>query len=777
MTVQKSSSSNTVADQLSGNPNPPPAPATQSQPNPPPKKGKDKKIFSCHSCRRRKLKCDRFDPCGACEARGEGNSCTWEEGQRPERNHRESLEQLPKLILKLTEEIQQLKTSNSALIENIKSRGKELAGGLDLTPLDSRPQSHDGSDNNSAHYIGWDFLCQIPDRKQWTPSRLIALLPESQLLWGLISHYISTSASLTGFIDVQRLIGDVEEVQQLRQGLDLASSSTTVGQLDIKISMILACASLAVVDLTPMQAQELGLANTDMDALVRDLWKRSRTLIASSDLDPFPPVTKCILPDGRSQAPDTNSGLLQQNGIPTAAAADNNPLQVVAIKLLLLLAARSFAAPSEYLKLHLDVISSAIDASLDSSCDDGIPLMDREWRWQLWSFICLLDWTSPGIYHNSSYFMRPEMHRNPPSKVPGIPDDGTAPSAIEPERRDRLGQTRHYLEYALALAHLSRRAEDCIILPGPVSPAQAAELCTELDALDNKLSFYQLLGGSILPDGSAFNPGAMPGDRTTSGTGDHLAAHKYKYNSTEHRLLSLARAPLIQNMHLSLELGLIRFKLFRHEAFHLMHAPSTSGALRMMCLDACMDACILVLAQCWSIGNRDVPGVVEAQAQQSQMYLNPPSESKSPCTGTLRRVLQPASSAALVGQVLLHAAQGTEVMAGTGHGTGKGKQFQSDLAGESRGNSATAEFFAFLEGGGGEFASSASGATAISAAQGPYTAATAGGGGGGSWSGRMSREKVKVLQWHINKVLTLLEALQGTSSLARYKLSLYQQCM
>lgn len=79
------------------------------------------------------------------------------DGELFRRYHRGSLEQLPQLILKLTEEIQELKTSNSALIKNIKSKGKDLPGSLDLPPLDSR---------------------------------LAALLPESQLLRGLISHYV-----------------------------------------------------------------------------------------------------------------------------------------------------------------------------------------------------------------------------------------------------------------------------------------------------------------------------------------------------------------------------------------------------------------------------------------------------------------------------------------------------------------------------------------------------------------------------------------------------------
>ncbi|KAF7712295.1 Fungal Zn(2)-Cys(6) binuclear cluster domain-containing protein [Penicillium ucsense] len=751
-----------------------PAQAGASQQNPAPKKGKDKKIFSCHSCRRRKLKCDRFDPCGACQARGEGHMCTWEEGQRPERNHRDSLEQLPKLILKLTEEVQELKTLNTALIENIRSKSKDPTEGLDLTLLDYRPPSRGVSSGSSAGFVGWDLQGQNPDLNQWKSS-LLGLLPESSLLWGLISHYISAAASLTGFIDVQQILRDIEEVEWARQGLDLASSATSLKHLDIKVSMILAAASIATIDLDPGKAQELGLANTDIDALARDLWKGSRTLISPADLDSFHPSTKPILTEEPALPPQEMKGKLsRQSGNPIATSTDIS-LKVVSIKILLLLAARSFAAPSEYLKLHLDVISSAIDASLDGPSDESTPILDREWRWQLWSFICLLDWTSPGIYHNSSYFIRPEMHHSPPSKAPGLPDDGAFPPAISQEHRDRLNQTRHYLEYALALAHLSRRAEDCISRPGPVSPAEAAELCSKLDALDNKLAFYQLLG-STLPDGSTFNPASIiPVDNTpTSGsvTGGNLATDKH---TTQYRL-SLARAPSIQNMHLSLELGLIRFKLFRHEAFHLMHAPSTTVTLRMMCIDACMDACILVLEQCFSIGNRDVPGSQSHSQSHSQIPFNSSSEKRA-CTGSLRRVLQPASSAALVGQVLLHAVLGADgTTLGTGmalsSGPGQATDFQNNMGTVSKGNSAT-EFFAFAQGGG-DFDTTAS--AAMPHPQGAYTAATAAAGGawGGGWT---SGEKVKVLQWHITKILELLEALQGTSSLAQYKLSLHQQCM
>lgn len=42
-----------------------------------------KRTTSCENCRRRKLKCDRKAPCGACIDRGEAVNCTWEDGVQP----------------------------------------------------------------------------------------------------------------------------------------------------------------------------------------------------------------------------------------------------------------------------------------------------------------------------------------------------------------------------------------------------------------------------------------------------------------------------------------------------------------------------------------------------------------------------------------------------------------------------------------------------------------------------------------------------------------------
>ncbi|CEH12349.1 c6 transcription factor [Ceraceosorus bombacis] len=48
-----------------------------------PAKKRRKKAVSCVACRRRKLKCDRGMPCGACRDRGEAATCEWESGTQP----------------------------------------------------------------------------------------------------------------------------------------------------------------------------------------------------------------------------------------------------------------------------------------------------------------------------------------------------------------------------------------------------------------------------------------------------------------------------------------------------------------------------------------------------------------------------------------------------------------------------------------------------------------------------------------------------------------------
>ena len=539
--------------------------------------------------------------------------------------------------------------------------------------------------------------------------------------------------------------------------MENSGSPVTPDQLDVKLSLILACASLAAVNLDAVKAQELGVAHINIDIFARDLWRKSRSLIKHLDLGSF---TTPIFEASTSALPRLQSSLngshtcYQREG-PASTCAPTLPLRVVAIKILLLLAARSFAAPSEYLKLHLDTISTAVEASLDSSLGDDMPLEERELRWQLWSSLCVLDWTSPGIYHNGSYFIRAEMHSDPPSKVPGVPDDRSHVFTAETEHLERLNQTRYFFEHALALATLSRKAEDCIIRPGPISPAQATELCSELDALDKKLTFYQLLGAGTRRGGE----GSDSNKSVSSSAGrerGRINASSNSHASNTHRL-SLPEALQVQNTHLTLELAIIRFKLFRHEAFHLMHDATTSGPLRMLCMDACMDACIAVLSQCRNIGI-DVPHWRNPGKQPENLATHPPS-----FPATFRRVIQPASSAALVGQVLLHASQSAD---GFGLLIPENYNAANPSAPVSRAgiNSSTGRNSSI------DLYPCAEREREISAGQYHRN-------GGALWTGRFEREKVRVLQVHVDSVIAELESLQVTSPLARYKLALHRQCM
>ncbi|KAI4132385.1 MAG: hypothetical protein LQ338_000733 [Usnochroma carphineum] len=555
--------------------------------------------------------------------------------------------------------------------------------------------------------------------------------------------------------------------------MEISGSPVPPDHLDVKVSLILACASLAAVNLDAAKAQELGIASINIDAFARDLWRKAMVLTTHLDLDSDCSTT--CLEAVMSALPKTQPSLADSHANSTTTRASDSILllRVVAIKLLLLLAARSFAAPSEYLKLHLDTISSAVDASLDSPGDDDMPLEEREWRWQLWSYLCVLDWTSPGIYHNGSYFIRPEMHSEPPSMVPRLPDDGKPTPPAEKDHWERLSQTGYFLKYALALACLSRKAEDCIIRPGPISPVQAAELCSELDALEHKLSFYQLLGAGAGRGGESSGPNhSVSGSVSGGGTGGGTCNGSGGSPGLDEHRVSLQDALQVQHVHLGLELGLIRFKVFRHEAFHLMHDATTSGQLRMMCMDACMDACTFVLSQCIYIGGTNQG----AEGMQSTMTMDLANGAncgeKRPYPRVFRRVIQPASSAALVGQVLLHASQSADglglLIPPDTHTTNTPVPVSHAGTNSSiNGNNSATDFLS---------------PCAMERSMRNFglqhcSANDNGNGGGASWTGRFRPEKVSILEWHVNTVITELEALRSTSALARNKLTLHRQCM
>ncbi|KAH6986464.1 fungal-specific transcription factor domain-containing protein [Ilyonectria sp. MPI-CAGE-AT-0026] len=70
---------------------------------------REKRQLSCNLCRRRKLRCDRQDPCGTCTKRGLGMSCTYasrpiEGVQRPPATMQQRIQQLESLVVDLMQQ-------------------------------------------------------------------------------------------------------------------------------------------------------------------------------------------------------------------------------------------------------------------------------------------------------------------------------------------------------------------------------------------------------------------------------------------------------------------------------------------------------------------------------------------------------------------------------------------------------------------------------------------------------------------------------------------------
>lgn len=134
------------------------------------------------------------------------------------KNNRESLEQLPSLIQKLTQEVKELKASNAELVHNfqhkegiapLESRSTTFRKSQDVSPMIGRSATSSLNSVSSPPRLprgpfltmcsalpqGSDISHQSPDRQRWAQSQIVALLPESNLLWGLLCHFVSIHLS------------------------------------------------------------------------------------------------------------------------------------------------------------------------------------------------------------------------------------------------------------------------------------------------------------------------------------------------------------------------------------------------------------------------------------------------------------------------------------------------------------------------------------------------------------------------------------------------------
>lgn len=410
-----------------------------------------------------------------------------------------NLEIMSATTLRLVTEMQQLKASNSDLTKAVaallskpslrsdRSRHTSPDSSTQQVPL-PRPSAAPPSPSSPMSLSS----CKCSDL---THQRIAAYLPDGRLLRGLIGHFLYKVAPMVSFIDPTQVMLDVEEVEEGRETLrlrgahDTRSLPTRVEDFCIKVAMLLAIVSLAVVHLDSSKASELGITHSKVDRLARELWTRSRHILALlTSLAASTSTTTASFASGMATPIDSYGNILDHKGASSSnaqpkglALSAENLLDIAAGSIVLLVAASSLTAKLEYLHTLTDTIFYAHAAALDKSDDPALPLVLREYRWQLSAYLCCIDWcvcslhvwrktlfadtihlrppsvyrTAAGICHDSNCLIRPEQLRNPPSILCGFTDgedEGRAAplsnsSFCREEHRFRqFAQTRYYLK-------------------------------------------------------------------------------------------------------------------------------------------------------------------------------------------------------------------------------------------------------------------------------------------------------------------------------------------
>ncbi|CAO1615327.1 unnamed protein product [Parajaminaea phylloscopi] len=595
------------------------------------------------------------------------------------------IEMLGNTSLRLMNEMQQLKASNAELVKAVgaimarQSRDThsrhdtpEIAPAPPI-PVSARTVQAPSSPSSATTSMA---VCKCT---VLTHQRIAAFLPDGRLLRGLIGHFLYRVAPLVPFVDPTQVMLDVEEIEEGRETLRLRGPADTrslpgrVEDFCVKIAMLLAFMSLAVVHLDSSKASELGITHNKVDRLSRELWSRSRHILAllTSLATMKTPSNSAAssYPSGMA-TPIDSYGNIMDGGVEATsppqrkdlALSAENLLDVSAASIVLLVASSSLSPKLEYLRMLTDAVFYSHAAALDRSDDPTLPLVLREYRWQLAAFLCCIDWTAASLFHDSTCLTRSEQLRNPPSRLCGFVNSEEEGRALplsnssfcrEEHRFRQFAQTRYYLKHALVIAHLSRRIEECTRRSMQLSPDEAVSLCAEMGDMETKLDYYQ----------SYYH------------FADEIAP-RFRYSTAD-----LRSSLEVQQWQLRLQLAQTKFKLYRHQALFLLRTNPTHR-LTQIFTDECTEACTSVLSLCRATlsfdpvdesgpaahtlgpehdllgararrklydhaGLRASAGVGEEEEERSS------SSTTKWGSRTLRKVIRPACAAAAVGQVLL----------------------------------------------------------------------------------------------------------------------------
>ncbi|WFD21262.1 hypothetical protein MCAP1_003523 [Malassezia caprae] len=189
---------------------------TLSTTAPPPRKRS--KALSCDSCRRRKLKCDRGWPCGACCDRNEQHLCTWGDGVVPERTGRDTGE-------------------SGAILQRLnllESKLDRILERMDGTPTPTYAAPCTPPDSISSHTVGWDLHCtdmlgcteadtRLRHRRE-ALEHMFKNLPEADVLSMLTHVFITEIKWMSTILSERRAQELLSEITALREQVGRHSS-------------------------------------------------------------------------------------------------------------------------------------------------------------------------------------------------------------------------------------------------------------------------------------------------------------------------------------------------------------------------------------------------------------------------------------------------------------------------------------------------------------------------------------------------------------------------
>lgn len=194
----------------------------------PPRK-RTKKAQSCDPCRRRKLKCDRGWPCGACCDRNEQDACTWEDGVVPEHTGRDAqkntlvLQKMGAIESQLDRLLQRLDDVEARLSDRPSTSSPLSSLSANERPRGKRARErlvHTMDAYTVGGMFGMSWQTSNEECMRRTLMHMHASVPDEHTMHGLLDVYASEMDWSHRFLDTDDVRERVKEVLALEARLD-----------------------------------------------------------------------------------------------------------------------------------------------------------------------------------------------------------------------------------------------------------------------------------------------------------------------------------------------------------------------------------------------------------------------------------------------------------------------------------------------------------------------------------------------------------------------------